>query len=161
MPPQRDLLRKVLRMKRLLHIYSWAPMAKAMPGGRDLGYTSSWIKMQLRHQMAKKIMDIEVEVLDELDRVLHNSAGIGKRSPLAIWVCLWLLILAYRGHFTFMYWHYFHDKHCMLPRSFIDMELTYHSAEFRIQPYNAYVPELCLNIRCAVQDDHSTDIRLA
>lgn len=103
---------KICRMKRLLAIYQEAPVVRDSPDFPDLYFVPSYVKMQLRHFIANGIMELEVEILDELDNLVYKSDGIGSRSPLAIWVCLWVLILAYRGHLTFAHWHYFHVRVC-------------------------------------------------
>ena len=66
------------------------------------------MKLKLRHHIAKGIMDLET--FDELDRLLYGSDGIGRRNPLATWVCLWILVLSYKEHMAFIHFHYFQGK---------------------------------------------------
>jgi hypothetical protein len=54
-------------------------------------------------------MELEAEILTELDRPLYRPEGIGRRNPLATWVCLWLLLLAYKEQVGFVYYYHFHD----------------------------------------------------
>jgi hypothetical protein len=51
-------------------------------------------------------MNLEVDIFDDLDRLLYGPDGIGKSSPLATWVCLWNLVLAYKDQMAYIYFHY-------------------------------------------------------
>lgn len=73
-------------------------------------YTSSWMKMQLRAMAAKEIVKLEAIILAELDHIVYRPGGVGKDNVLALWVCLWVLILTYRAYFSFLFVHPSHEK---------------------------------------------------
>jgi len=91
-------------MSNLFDCYRWAPMFETLPHSSEnhAEYVPSWIKMQLRNHTAKGIMRLEVAILNELDGLLYGSRSIGCQNPLAVGVCLWKLILAYRGHLSYV-----------------------------------------------------------
>lgn len=55
-------------------------------------------------------MALEAEVLGELDRLMTAPEGLGKRNPVATWVCLWGLILTYRAYISFIYLYFREDN---------------------------------------------------
>jgi hypothetical protein len=83
-------------------MYTLAPLCTPAPGDSELGFVPSWIKLQLRCHIGKGIMALEAEILHELDRLIGGGNGRRRRQPVAIWACLWMLILAYRAHLAFL-----------------------------------------------------------
>jgi hypothetical protein len=103
-------MRKTVRMKRFLSMYQIAPIVKGEYGKNS--YASSWSKMQLRLFIAKEVTSLEAQILAKLDQIVYRAGGIGRENPLAVWVCLWMLILTYRSHFPFLHWNHKHDIEC-------------------------------------------------
>jgi hypothetical protein len=97
-------------MKRLLSLYRRAAFIKSTPDDPESPIVPSWMNVQLRHHIGKGIVDLEAEIFDEFDRLLYGSEGIGRRNPLATWVCLWILVLSYKEQMAFIHFHYFHDR---------------------------------------------------
>jgi len=54
--------------------------------------------LQLRIIVSKAIIGLEVEILSRIDKLVYGCENIGRQNPLAIWVCLWILILSYKEH---------------------------------------------------------------
>jgi hypothetical protein len=46
--------------------------------------------------VTKGIVDLEVDVLAQFQKTVFSGKGPGKNNMLAIWTCLWLLLLTYR-----------------------------------------------------------------
>jgi hypothetical protein len=67
------------------------------------------MELQLRYHTGKGITLLEAEILDDLERLLYGAEGIGKKNPLATWVCLWLLVLIYKEQMSFIHFHYLPD----------------------------------------------------
>ncbi|KAH8744021.1 hypothetical protein F5882DRAFT_423713 [Hyaloscypha sp. PMI_1271] len=63
------------------------------------------MQSQIHNLVRKEAMKLEAEVLSELERILYSSQSIGSQNPIAIWVCLWLLLLYYKSHLTFIWGH--------------------------------------------------------
>jgi hypothetical protein len=103
-------MRKVLRMKRLLSIFRQAAQLKVAPDATEFEFTGRWINIQLKHHIGTGIVELEADILDDLDRLLYGPDGIGRRNPLATWVCLWTLLLAYKEQMAFIYFHYRNDQ---------------------------------------------------
>lgn len=101
---QKPLVRKCIQMKRLLAVFRSAANISTNLELKHWVLPSSWITAQLRLRIGQKITGLEVEILTELDYLLFGTDGLGKRNPLASWVCLWILILAYREHMSHL-WH--------------------------------------------------------
>jgi len=59
-------------------------------------YASEVVHTQIKVIAARGIVDLEVEILSELQKLIFSSKGPGKLNMLPIWTCLWLLILTYR-----------------------------------------------------------------
>lgn len=59
-------------------------------------YASEAVHKQIEAIAARGIVDLEVEILSELQKLIFSSKGPGKLNLLPIWTCLWLLILTYR-----------------------------------------------------------------
>ena len=99
-------------MKRLLKLYTIAPIYPPSPGDSERKYAPSWVKLQLRHHIGNGVISLEAEILAELDRLIGSTKGIGRRQPIATWVCLWILILAYRTHLAFIFNYFWEDESC-------------------------------------------------
>jgi hypothetical protein len=76
-------------------------------------FVPSWINFQLRHRLCTAINDLEYQILKKMDQLLYGSQGIGRQNPLATWICLWILLLAYKDQMLFTYVHNLHDLFCM------------------------------------------------
>jgi hypothetical protein len=46
--------------------------------------------------VTKGIIDLEVDLLAQLQKIIFSSKGPGKNNMLPIWTCMWLLLLTYR-----------------------------------------------------------------
>jgi hypothetical protein len=103
---QKALMSKALRMKRLFSLFRRAALLKSSPDNEEGDFVGTWIKSQLKHHTASGIVELEAYIFDELDRLLYGHDGIGKRNPLATWVCLWILVLVYKEQMAFIHFHY-------------------------------------------------------
>jgi len=63
---------------------------------QDYCYASPTVHRQLHLIAARGIAQAEAELLSDLQRLIQGSLELSQATPLAIWVCLWLLILTYR-----------------------------------------------------------------
>jgi hypothetical protein len=93
-------------MKRLLAVFRPAAYMNGTHDFDGLSLTSSWIGKQLKFHIGQEVMELEAEILTELDRILYGSDTIGKRNPLACWMCIWTLVLAYREHMAYLLQHH-------------------------------------------------------
>jgi hypothetical protein len=100
---------KVLRTKRLFTLFRRAALLKSSPDDEKGEFVGTWIKSQLKQRIASGIVKLEANIFDELDRSLYGRDGIGKRNPLATWVCLWILVLAYKEQMAVIHFHYLYD----------------------------------------------------
>jgi hypothetical protein len=66
----------------------------------------------MKYMSSKDIVELELEILAEIDKLIYCSEGIGKRNPLGVWVSLWLLILAYQEHMIYL--NYYERTSCYL-----------------------------------------------
>jgi hypothetical protein len=108
-PIQKTLMYKALRTKRLFTLFRRAALLKSSPDDEEGEFVGTWIKYQLKHRIASGIVELEVDIFDELDCRLYGNDGIGKRNPLATWVCLWILVLAYKEQMAVIHFHYLYD----------------------------------------------------
>lgn len=99
-----------------MRMYLRAPTCTLLVGDSSPEFVPSWIKLQLRHHIGQGITVLEAEILDELDRLIGSPEGLGRRQPIATWSCLWILILAYRSHFHFIYFYFHEDDSFCRPR---------------------------------------------
>lgn len=99
-------------MTRLMNLYTPVPLYTTPQRQPVMKYVPSWIKLQLRHHMGKKIVALEAEILGQIDRLIGGPEGLGRRQPIAICVCLWILILAYRSHIDFIFFYFREDDDC-------------------------------------------------
>jgi hypothetical protein len=105
---QKALMSKALRMKRLFTLFQRGGRLKSSLDAES-EFTGTWINSQLKHLTASGIVELEENIFDELDRLLYGHDGIGKRNPLATWVCLWILVLVYKEQMAFIHFHYLYD----------------------------------------------------
>lgn len=96
-------------MKRTFAILRKTANLKDSAEARESGFVGTWIMAQLKHHIATGIMELEADIFDELDRLLYGPDGIGKRNPIATWVCLWALLLTYKEQMAFIYFRYCDD----------------------------------------------------
>lgn len=90
------------------------------------------VHIQLAIIINKGIMDLEIDLLSALEKLILAPKGPGKDNMLPIWTCLWLLILTYRE--TIDAWSSpQHEKKGLpqLARHMYDMLVTLYSALFR------------------------------
>jgi hypothetical protein len=105
---QKSLMSKALRMKRLFALFRRAARLKSSIDAEG-EFIGTWITSQLKHCTASGIVELEANIFEELDRLLYGHDGIGKRNPLATWVCLWILVLVYKEQMAFIHFHYLYD----------------------------------------------------
>jgi hypothetical protein len=74
-------------------------------------YSTIAIDRQVRYLISKEIVRLEIEILSEIDRRALSTEGIGRQHPIAFWVCLWILILSYKDHRTWLYVIASHGKY--------------------------------------------------
>lgn len=132
---QKALLLKAMRLRRLFYMYRDSAKATSSPSVSDsveTKYVSSWMKIQLRYHIAKGIVALELEILNELDRLVYGYQGIGRRNPIVIWACLWTLILTYRTHLPFIHWlSFLYDESkskttlCLMPSDILQVEILF------------------------------------
>jgi hypothetical protein len=58
--------------------------------------------VQLRVQVGEAIIRVEADVLTQIDKLTQSKEGIGRQNPLAVWACLWILILSYKEHMVYL-----------------------------------------------------------
>jgi hypothetical protein len=73
---------------------------KSLPKSVESRYVSSTISLQIDLIVSRRIIELEVEILSKIDK-LAQGVGTGGEDPLAVWMCLWLLILAYQEHMIY------------------------------------------------------------
>jgi hypothetical protein len=64
-------------------------------------YTSYTVSVQIKWKIAKEIVLLEAEILSEIDKLVYSFDRTGRDKPLALWVCLWTLILCYKSHIVY------------------------------------------------------------
>jgi len=92
-------------MKLLLGLYRLCPIVKHTEDSVETEFAAWAMQSQIHNLVRKEAMKLEAEVLSELERILYSSQSIGSQNPIAIWVCLWLLLLYYKSHLTFIWGH--------------------------------------------------------
>jgi hypothetical protein len=77
-------------------------------------------------------VDLEIEILSDLQKLLFGAKGLGKQNMLPIWNTLWLLILTYRET-VYVWYSQTHKKEgkAQLARHMYDMLVSIYSALFR------------------------------
>jgi hypothetical protein len=83
-------------MQTLFAISRISPIVKDSLEGQPIGHCSSMLYLQLKLVVGKAIRQLEVEILSKVDKLVLGPENIGLQSPLALWVCLWVLILSYK-----------------------------------------------------------------
>lgn len=112
--PLQQMMRKTVRLASLFRIYRRGCNMKFAADDSESTYISSWMNFQIRHLVGKGIMELEAEILDDLDRLLH-SEGPGRQNPLATWICLWVLVLVYKEQMAFLAFHYMNQPLTLNP----------------------------------------------
>jgi len=64
----------------------------------DTVIASNGSLIQVKAIVSKEIARLEISILTEIYKLVYSSNNIGKEKPLALWVCLWTLILSYKSH---------------------------------------------------------------
>ena len=85
-------------MKLLLGLYRVCPIMKHTKDSVETEFASWPMQAQIQNLVTKEAVKLEAEALSELERLLYSSQSIGSQNPIAIWVCLWLLLLYYKSH---------------------------------------------------------------
>lgn len=91
-----SLMRKAVRLSCLHAIWCSALPQPRTSHEQPCEYASKVVHSQIAVLVARGIVDLEVEILSQLQDLIFNSTGPGKRNMLPIWTCLWLLMLTYR-----------------------------------------------------------------
>jgi hypothetical protein len=91
-------LKKIIDMKLLLGLYRVCPIMKHTEDSVETEFASWAMQAQIQNLVMKEAVKLEAEALSELERLLYSSQSIGSQNPIAIWVCLWLLLLYYKSH---------------------------------------------------------------
>ena len=99
---QKPLLKSALRLRYLFGIYRAGPVMKDLAGNGKIELASTATYLQLRLVAARAIIQLEAEVLANIDKFAFGSETIGRRYPLATWLCLWVLLLSYKDHMVYM-----------------------------------------------------------
>lgn len=94
-------------------------------------FASQAVHIQLAVIITNGIVDLEVDVLSALQKLLFGPKGLGKGNMLPIWTCLWLLILTYRDAVDVWYSRQ-HEREGLpqLARHMYDMLVSIYSALF-------------------------------
>jgi hypothetical protein len=74
-------------------------------------------------------VDLEVNILAQLQKILFGGKGPGKNNMLPVWICIWLLILTYRrslDHLTPK-----KDNNAELAQQMYDMLVSVYSGLFK------------------------------
>jgi hypothetical protein len=93
-------MKKVVRLSCLHAIWSLALPQPRTSHDQPHQYASKAVHAQIEGIAAGGIVDLEIEILADLQKLLFGPKGLGKFNMLPIWICLWLLILTYRRTLT-------------------------------------------------------------
>ena len=85
-------------MKSLFPLWATIPMGKDSLDGDSVPFCSLTVTVQLRFVIGQAIVPLELELLSKIDKVVQGSDSIDRKSPLALWACIWILILCYKEH---------------------------------------------------------------
>lgn len=77
------------------------PRIKSLPNNAETRYVSSTVSLQIDLIVSRRIVELEVEILSKIDKLAQGVDCTGREDPLAIWMCLWLLILAYQEYMIY------------------------------------------------------------
>jgi hypothetical protein len=94
-------------MKSLYGIYRPSAIIKEYRDSPEFEWAPTPMVVALDDRIRKALVEVEAEVLFEFERIIFGVGGIGKQNPLAVWVCLWLLILHYNSMMAWVLvmWH--------------------------------------------------------
>jgi hypothetical protein len=84
-------------MKSLLGLCQTGAIIKSDLDSPAFEWAATLMVRALGSRVRNALVEIEAEVLFEFERIIFGSGSIGKQNPVAIWVCLWLLILHYKS----------------------------------------------------------------
>jgi len=97
-------------MQQLFALFRTGATMKHSLDSEDVRHISTAIAVQLKSIISKELVKVEIAVLSEVDKLVYGSETIGRQSPLAMWVCLWTLILSYKEHMV--YANAYHSQGC-------------------------------------------------
>jgi hypothetical protein len=91
-------VKKVSYLDQLFTMYRTNVKVKASLESPNAMYTSYTVLVQVKWKIANEIVQLEAEILSEIDKLVYNFDKIGRDKPIALWVCLWTLIIGYKSH---------------------------------------------------------------
>jgi dolichol kinase len=97
---QKVFLADALRMRYLFNVYRQISIMKERPEDSDCEYTPHTITLQLKSLIIKEIAQLEFKILSEIDELIRGSKTTDNANALAVWVCLWIVILSYRDNLS-------------------------------------------------------------
>lgn len=94
-------------------------------------HASSTVNRQVAVVVARGIIDLEIDLLAQLQKLIFDTRGPGKKNMLPIWICLWLLLLTYRA--TNHFWRQIgtRDDLSHLSQHMYDMLVSIYSGLFK------------------------------
>jgi hypothetical protein len=124
-------MRKVIRLSCLHAIWCLALPQARTSREQPCQYASKVVHAQVKVVVARGIVDLEVEILSELQKLIFGSKGPGKLNLLPIWTCLWHLILTYRRTLQNLASKKNKDTGFALAQHMYDMFVSVYSGLFR------------------------------
>jgi len=94
-------------------------------------YASKAVHRQIAVIVTGGIVELEVEVLSRLEKLIFNIKGPGKQNMLPIWTCIWLLMLTYRRTIERLSSNKMKSNGLALARHMYDMLVSIYSGIFR------------------------------
>lgn len=77
---------------------------KFTPNRPEILHASWQMTLQIRHLVGQAAVSLEAEILNDVDS-LTSSKGIGRQNPIAMWACLWSLLITYRELLMHIYYN--------------------------------------------------------
>ncbi|KAF4628762.1 hypothetical protein G7Y89_g9391 [Cudoniella acicularis] len=97
------VVKNAFRLQELYSMYQTGLcMTEENMDGETYIINSYTMRMQITTIIAQDIIKLELLMLSEMDRVLYGAGGIGRGNALAMWLCLWALVFAYKEHMIMM-----------------------------------------------------------
>lgn len=92
---QKGLMEKAVRLSGLYGV-----LCRVLKLPRDdyqpTQYVTRAVQLHIALVVTKGIIDLELEVLSALQKLIFGSKGAGKDNMLPVWTALWIMILTYR-----------------------------------------------------------------
>jgi hypothetical protein len=85
----------ILRQKALLGIYLHVAIIK-QPGDSHFDWAPTFMNFELDTLIRKALNETEAKILSTFERILFRPGGVNRQNSLAVWVCLWHLLLHYK-----------------------------------------------------------------